>query len=48
MYITKTCPCSMKQFLKVKKKIFLYVKMRYIILISAQNIDFGYTLEPPR
>ena len=25
--ITKTCPCSMKQFLKVEKMIFLDVKM---------------------
>ena len=44
--ITKTRPCNILKF-------FLAVKMKHwknfdIFLIFAQNIDCGYTLEPPR
>ena len=45
--ITKTCPCSMKQFLKVEKMIFKNVTF-FLISYIAQNIDCGYSLEPPR
>ena len=48
MYIMKTCPCN-------KREIFLALKMENFqlnffntFLIFAQNIDCGYTLEPPR
>ena len=45
-HITKTCPCDIQIFPKLKKlKIFDNVD---IFLIFAQNIDCGYTLEPPR
>ena len=41
--ITKTCPCNIQRFFSpVKENIFS------IFLIFAQNIDCGYTLEPPR
>ena len=35
-------------FKVVKMKIFSRNKNIYICLIFAQNIDYGYTLEPPR
>ena len=37
--ITKTCPCKIENF---------HQKNLDIFLIFAQNIDCGYTLEPPR
>ena len=40
MYITKTCLCEVH----VQLRFFTAVKM---IIIFAQNIDRGYTLEPP-
>ena len=46
--ITKTCPCNILNFSKLEKlKIFTRIVF-YIFLIFAQNIDCGYTLEPPR
>ena len=44
----KHCSCNIHQnFLVVKMKIFTRKKID-IFLIFAQNIDFGYRLEPPR
>ena len=40
--ITQTCPCNIQQFLKTVKMIIFD-----IFLIFAQNIDCGYTSEPP-
>ena len=45
-FITKTCPCNKQRFFKVVKN--ENGKCFYIFLIFAQNIDCGYTLEPPR
>ena len=48
--ITKTCPCNIHRllsFLALKIENF-QLKMFDIFLIFAQNIDCGYTLEPPR
>ena len=48
LYITKTCPRNIQRIvLVVKMKIFT-VKKIDIFLIFAQNIDYGYTFEPPR
>ena len=44
--ITKTCPCQYTEFLAIKMKNF-QKKNLDIFLIFAQNIDCGYTLEPP-
>ena len=45
--ITKTCPCNIQRFSSVKIENFIR-KMLIFFLIFAQNIDCGYTLEPPR
>ena len=45
--ITKTCPCNIQIFKVVKNENFQYIFF-YIFLNFAQNIDCGYTLEPPR
>ena len=45
--ITKTCPCN-KQILRALKIGNFQLKIFDIFLIFAQNIDCGYTLEPPR
>ena len=42
--ITQTCPCNIQQYFTAVK----VVKKCYIFLIFAQNIDCGYTLEPPQ
>ena len=47
-FITTTCPCNMKQFLKVEKNDIFRCKNVTLFLIFAQNIDCRYTLEPPR
>ena len=47
MYITKTCPCNKQIFSALKIENF-QLKNFDIFLIFAQNIDCGYTLEPPR
>ena len=49
VYITKTCLCNFDPL----KPHFYVVKLGFtrvyiIFLISAQNIDCGYSLEPPR
>ena len=46
--ITQACPCNIQQyFTAVKMLIFRYFFL-IIFLIFAQNIDRGYTLEPPQ
>ena len=45
--ITKTCPCN-KQIFYLEKIENFQLKNIDIFLIFAQNIDCGYTLEPPR
>ena len=47
-YITKTCPYNIQYFWGVVKKIKNFDFFFYIFLTFAQNIDYGYTLEPPR
>ena len=42
--ITKTCPCNIQRFFSCKIKNFT----RIFFYIFAQNIDYGYMLEPPR
>ena len=46
-FITKTCPCNIEIFSAVKIEKFVGF-CKDIFLIFAQNIDCGYTLEPPR
>ena len=45
--ITKTCPCNNAAISKSGKNDNFQMKNYYIFLIFAQNIDCGYTLEPP-
>ena len=45
MNIAKTCPCNKQRSLKNEN---FQQKNVDIFLIFAQNIDCGYTLEPPR
>ena len=46
-YITKTRPCNIQICFKCKNENFHQEKFD-IFLIFAQNMDCGYTLEPPR
>ena len=46
--ITKTCPCNILQFFTAVKKDNFQMKNCDVFLIFAQNIDSGYTLEPPQ
>ena len=46
--ITKTCPCNINILLSEAKIVFFQQKSFDIFLIFTQNIDCGYTLEPPR
>ena len=48
LYITKTCPCNIQRFFFSRKNLKFHQKNVDIFLIFAQNIDCGYTLEPPR
>ena len=48
LYITKTCTCNIQRFFKVVKNESFQQKFFDIFLNFAQNIDCGYTLEPPR
>ena len=46
--ITKTCPCNKQtDFFSLKNENFQQKKIA-IVLIFDQNINCGYTLEPPR
>ena len=47
-HITQTCPCNIPQYFTAVKMIIFQMKIFDIFLIFAQNIDCGYTLEPPR
>ena len=43
--ITKSCPCNIQKFFGLFGiRFFLHI----FFLIFSQNIDCGYTLEPPR
>ena len=46
--ITQTCPCNILQYFTAVKNGYFQMKKCEIFLIFAQNIDRGYTLEPPR
>ena len=46
--ITKTCLFKYTEFFTTKNENFQIKKKSYIFHISAQNIDYGYSLEPPR
>ena len=46
--ITKTRPYDIQQFFTVVKKDDFQMKHCDIFLIFAQNIDCGYTLDPPQ
>ena len=45
--ITKTCPCIKQQIFHGCEKDNFQMKNSDVFLIFAQNIDCGYTLEPP-
>ena len=45
--ITKTCLFKYTENFTIKKKSFRIKKSDIFSHISAQNIDCGYTLEPP-
>ena len=47
LYITKTCPCNIQKFSEAVKIENFQEIIFDIFLIFAQNIDCGYTLEPP-
>ena len=44
----KTCPCNDTVIFKIVNNENFQYKMSDIFLIFAQNIDYWYTLEPPR
>ena len=46
--ITKTRPCNKLQFFTAVKTLICKMKTCDVFLIFAQNIDCGYTLEPPQ
>ena len=46
-FIKETCPCNIQEICKVVKNENFQWKIFDIFLIFAQNIDCGYTLEPP-
>ena len=46
--ITKTRPCNILQFFTPVKNDNFQMKNCDVFLIFAQNIDCGYTLEPPQ
>ena len=47
LHITKTCPCNIQRFSRAVKMKKLDKKNDYF-LIFGQNIDCGYSLEPPQ
>ena len=47
-YITQTRPCNILHFFTAEKNDNFQMKNCDIFLIFAQNIDCGYTLEPPQ
>ena len=46
--ITKTRPCNILHYFTAVKNDDFQMKNCNMFLIFAQNIDFGYTLEPPQ
>ena len=46
--ITKTHPCNIQQYFTAVKMLISDDFFFKYVLIIAQNIDCGYTLEPPR
>ena len=46
--ITQTRPCNILQYFTAVKMIIFKRKIVIFFLIFAQNIDCGYTLEPPQ
>ena len=48
VHFTKTCPCNIQRFFSGVKIENFVGKFFDIFLVFAQNIDCGYTLEPPR
>ena len=46
-HITKTRPCNIQQYFTAVKNVNFQMKNYNIFLFFAQNIDCGYTLEPP-
>ena len=46
-YIMKTCPCNIQRFFLVVKNENFTRKILIFFLLFAQNIDCGYSLEPP-
>ena len=52
VYITRTCyhdvPMQHTAIFTAEKNDNLALKMFYYFLMFAQNVDCGYTLEPPR
>ena len=48
VFTTITCPCNIQGIFSGVKIENLQLKIFGIFLIFAQNIDCGYTLEPPR
>ena len=46
--ITQTCPCNIQQIFHGCKNDNFQMKFFDIFLIFDQNIDCGYTLEPPQ
>ena len=48
IHITQTCPFNILQYFTVVKKGNFQIKNVIFFLIFAQNIDRGYTLEPPQ
>ena len=47
-FITKTCLCNLVQIFTAVKMAIFHSKNLDNFLIFAQNIDCGYTLEPPQ
>ena len=48
LHITKTCLCNIQRFFMGVKNCNFQMKNCDNFLICAQNIDCGYTLEPPQ
>ena len=46
--ITQTCLCNILRYFTAVKMIIFQMKNCDCFLIFAQNIDCGYTLEPPQ
>ena len=44
----KTCPCNIQRFFSALKIENFIGKFWLIFICLLKNIDFGYTLEPPR